>query len=49
MPAHTVPVLRLDELNRADAATDSRLDRNPQAAELGLTPQHLAYVIYTSG
>ncbi len=39
LPAHTVPVLRLDELNRADAATDSRLDRNPQAAELGLTPQ----------
>ncbi|WP_248796185.1 non-ribosomal peptide synthetase [Pseudomonas sp. MWU13-2105] len=47
--AHDVPVLKLDELNREDAAADSALDRNPQADELGLGPQHLAYVIYTSG
>ncbi|WP_054063364.1 non-ribosomal peptide synthetase, partial [Pseudomonas asplenii] len=49
LPPHAVPVLTLDELNRADAASDSSLDRNPQADELGLTPRHLAYVIYTSG
>ncbi|WP_248746007.1 non-ribosomal peptide synthetase [Pseudomonas sp. MWU12-2037] len=47
--AHNVPVLKLDELNREDAAADSNLDLNPQADELGLAPQHLAYVIYTSG
>ncbi|WP_191488524.1 non-ribosomal peptide synthetase [Pseudomonas sp. FEN] len=47
--AHNVPVLKLDELNREDAATDSSLDLNPQAQELGLAPRHLAYVIYTSG
>ncbi|WP_152974613.1 AMP-binding protein, partial [Pseudomonas asplenii] len=49
LPPHAVPVLTLDELNRADADSDSSLDRNPQADELGLTPRHLAYVIYTSG
>ncbi|WP_052451142.1 non-ribosomal peptide synthetase, partial [Pseudomonas batumici] len=49
LPAHSVPVLTLDELNREDAAFDSSLDLNPQAGDLGLAPQHLAYVIYTSG
>jgi len=47
--AHNVPVLKLDELNREDAAADGNLDLNPQADELGLAPRHLAYVIYTSG
>ncbi|MEF9672133.1 AMP-binding protein [Pseudomonas sp. PCH446] len=34
LPAPNVPVLKLDELNREDAADDGTLDLNPQADEL---------------
>ena len=46
LPAATMPVLCLD----TDQERLSRQpEHNPDAAALGLTPQHLAYVIYTSG
>ncbi|MFL9907266.1 amino acid adenylation domain-containing protein [Paraburkholderia sp. RL17-337-BIB-A] len=46
LPAVTAPVLCLD----TDHERLSRQpEHNPDAAALGLTPQHLAYVIYTSG
>ncbi|MGI9304248.1 MAG: amino acid adenylation domain-containing protein, partial [Gammaproteobacteria bacterium] len=32
-----------------DVALTRQPDSNPDAAQLGLTPEHLAYVIYTSG
>ena len=46
LPGVTMPVLCLDT---ASERLSRQPTHNPDAAALGLTPQHLAYVIYTSG
>ncbi|MBV9937019.1 MAG: amino acid adenylation domain-containing protein, partial [Acidobacteriaceae bacterium] len=41
----SIPVLRLEQTETWASYSDS----NPEAAAVGLRPEHLAYVIYTSG
>jgi amino acid adenylation domain-containing protein len=45
LPAPAMPVLALNDAQ----ALAGQPEHNPDAAALGLSPEHLAYIIYTSG